>query len=144
MAYKKVSKNGFDGDKYKFETAGQTLEGYFLDMTEITIKGKPATRAVFKTPTGNISVLASSNLVEGLSGAEVVLGAMTKVTFEGEYKTNKGNNFKKYTVEQDHDQMLSEGAAASAARPASAPSAHASAVAKKASELRGQLGKTVA
>ena len=149
MAYKKKSKNGFDGDKFKFEEAGQVLEGYFLEMTGITIKGKPATRAVFKTATGNVSVLASSNLVEGLSEDDIILGAMTKVTYEGAFKTQSGNTFKKFTVEQDDDIVLEEGAraAATATKPSTSPvqSSHANSVAKAAASLKGgQLGKTVA
>lgn len=139
MAFQRKSKNGFDGDKYKFETAGQELLGYFLGTQEISIKGKPVKRHSFKTASGVVSTLGSTNLNEGL--AECSPGLMTRVTFDGEVRTEKGNRFKKFTVDQDDEDILKE-------LPASTPpKAAGSSVAAAAAALKGgssQIGKTVA
>lgn len=144
MAFKTISKNGFDGDRFKFEVAGTELVGYYLGSQEIPINGKNVKRHSFKTATGVVSTLGSANLDDGLT--EATPGALTRVVFEEEGRTKKGNRFKRFTVQQDTDDVMSEPAAAPAAQsaPAAQKSYQGSSVASKAAELKGQLNKTVA
>lgn len=146
MAFKRISKNGFEGDQFKFETPGTELVGYYLGHSTVPIKGKEVDRFTFKTSSGVISTLGSKNLTEGLEDA--VEGALTRVVYESMERTKSGNSFKKFTVEQDVDNMLTETASSATAAPspaavASAASAHSSNVASKAAQLKSQLNKTV-
>lgn len=145
MAFKTISKNGFDGDRFKFEVAGTELVGYYLGSQDIPINGKNVKRHSFKTKTGVVSTLGSANLDDGLS--EATPGALTRVIFEEEGRTKKGNRFKRFTVQQDTDDVMSEPASAptaAASAPAAQKSYQGSSVANKAAELKGQLNKTVA
>lgn len=147
MAFKRISKNGFDGDQFKFEEEGTVLEGYYLGVAMIPIKGKDVPRYSFKTEAGVVSTLGSKNLNEGLEDA--VQGAKTRVTFEEMSRTKAGNDFKRFTVEQDQDDILKEMPAlsapqASASKPAAGKTYQGSSVASKAAELKGQLNKTIA
>lgn len=147
MAFKTISKNGADGDQFKFEEEGTVLEGYYLGMTFIPIKGKDVPRYSFKVGDKVITTLGSKNLNEGMEDA--VQGAMTRVTFVELHETKAGNDFKRFTIEQDTDDMytgpLPTAAPASTSGSTSAASAHSANVASKAAELKsgGQLGKTV-
>jgi hypothetical protein len=152
MAFKRISKNGFEGDRFQFDEPGTELLGYFLGTTTIPINGKDVNRHSFKTASGVVSTLGSANLDDGL--ADAVQGVMTRVVFEEMTRTKKGNKFKRFTVEQDADDVLAEGAASAAASEIAAPKAAApkaaakgyagANVANKAAELKGQLNKTIA
>lgn len=147
MAFQRISKNGDDGDQFKFTEEGAELVGYYLGMTLIPIKGKDVPRYSFKTSEGVKTVLGSMNLNEGMESA--VQGAMTRVVYQELKKTKAGNSFKQFAVDQDLEDILSEPLPATKTPPsaastqASQAAARSATVANKAAELKGQLNKTV-
>lgn len=79
MAMKTVP-DDFGGEKYKFETQGQTLEGHFQGSSKFTHNGKEITKHSFLLRDGTlVGTLGSKDLTRQL--AKVPVGAFSRVTY---------------------------------------------------------------
>lgn len=100
MARKKVL--DLDADStIKFEKKGQQFEGYYIGSKKVKSDYGMSSLHVFQCDDGNIGMWGSSKLDAKL--ANVPLGHMTYVTYEGKVKIPGGKTMHKYDVDFDDE-----------------------------------------
>lgn len=88
-------------DKIKFENKGDSLKGYYIQTTEVTIDGKLVKKHIFKTQKGLAGVLGQADMYQQLKDNNCER-SYVEVTFTGNAKKLKGGRtMKLYEVDFD-------------------------------------------
>lgn len=97
---KKVERkvSGQDDIRFKFERAGQVLEGYYLGAESFDHNGKQLTKHRFKDAEGKVvGILGTHGLNEDLP--QVPVGSFTRITYEGKKNLKGGRTVNNYAIE---------------------------------------------
>lgn len=90
-----------DATAFKFEKAGDRLDGYYLKTESITIEGREVKKHVFATAKGLVSVLGQADMAQQLKDNDLG-GRRVVITFSGKVqKLRGGKTMKLYDVDFD-------------------------------------------
>jgi hypothetical protein len=103
MAYQVVAKT-VESEKFKFEKAGQVLEGYLVGTEIINFDDKDVPKYTIQTTDGNKGILASYQLKEGLE--KLPMNTKVRITFNGKVKLKGGKTMNDFKIESDVTDVL--------------------------------------
>ncbi len=103
MAFQEVNVSG-GGEKFKFESKGDKIEGHYLGDDTINIAGKEVIRHTFKTAKATISTLGSYQLNEVME--KVTPGQLVRVTYTGDKALKAGKSMKTFKLEVDNTNTI--------------------------------------
>lgn len=106
MAFKTKVDTG-NGELFKFEKNGQSIEGYFVGSFDYQGDYAPTKKHIFQTDKGLVTVIGQAHLIQMLEG--LTPGILVRVTLVGSKKTNKGKPMKLFELQYDEDQVIDIG-----------------------------------
>jgi hypothetical protein len=108
MAMQKVNESsGFaDGEIFKFETAGDTVEGYLIGKTKIQFaEDEPArNKYIVKTSSGVVNFVGSKKLDDALPAIEN--GTRVRIKYTKKEKLKGGKTIKLFDIEYDPSDVI--------------------------------------
>lgn len=105
MAMQKVSSGFSDGEKIKFETPGNSVEGYLVERCKVPFDERDANKYIVKTDKGMVNFLGSKKIDDGLLNLE--LGVRIRVTYTKKERIQGGKTLKLFDIEFDPSDRIS-------------------------------------
>jgi len=110
MALQKANQGG--ATPFKFQSAGDSIKGYYQGQVQKTINGSPAIEHTYKTEAGIVGVLGQANILNQIKNNNITPGTYVEITFSGKMqKLKSGKTMKVYDVSFDTEDLDTDASA---------------------------------